>query len=414
MGFFTFPEFSSSLTIEYIIKITLFGALSLQALLVLFFTLKVYKVRRINIFKKKNHPRRMPQSEVILCLRGIDFSLEKMLGRLAVQDYPGPWILQVIIDSKSENLQEFVENLILQLSERKENLPTWKKVNISLLENYPPTGSLKCSAIRQACENLNSKSDIVALIDADAFVSKNWLKCLAEGLTHENIGAVSGNRWYAPKNNSILGWSRAVWNAGALVMMTLLEIPWGGSLAVRKEVIKDGEWIRTLKHSLCEDTSLIRPLEKLNLKYKFLPDLIIIDRSDDLNFSVLLDWLTRQLLTVRLHHHAWSLISFHGISTTFLLAVIIIRGDLAAFIIYELGCILLLVWIKRVALKESCNSLPSFTKGLFLGQLITGLSTMKAMFTRHVEWSGINYEITSSPKGVKNLDYPTLNREVSS
>jgi hypothetical protein len=41
--------------------------------------------------------------------------------------------------------------------------------------------------------------------------------------------------------------------------MTLLAIPWGGSLAVRRQVIDGGAWSERLLTSLCEDTALIQP-----------------------------------------------------------------------------------------------------------------------------------------------------------
>ena len=62
-------------------------------------------------------------------------------------------------------------------------------------------------------------------------------------------------------------WIRSIWNYGALVLMTIYSIPWGGSLAVRRKVIDKGDWKMILKDGLCEDTGLINPLKKLNLRY---------------------------------------------------------------------------------------------------------------------------------------------------
>ena len=81
-----------------------------------------------------------------------------------------------------------------------------------------------------------------------------------------------------------MGWTRSVWNAGALVLMTLFSIPWGGSLAVRREVVEAGEWKKLLSSGLCEDTGLLGPLRKLGLRFVFRPELLVVDRHQSTTF----------------------------------------------------------------------------------------------------------------------------------
>ena len=40
--------------------------------------------------------------EVVLCLRGADVCLPRLLRSLAGQTYPGPWRLQVVVDSDAD------------------------------------------------------------------------------------------------------------------------------------------------------------------------------------------------------------------------------------------------------------------------------------------------------------------------
>ena len=53
-------------------------------------------------------------------------------------------------------------------------------------------------------------------------------------------------------------------------------------MAVRREVIDDGRWRTLLSHGLCEDTGLIEPLRYLGLSYLFRPELLVVDRHDDI------------------------------------------------------------------------------------------------------------------------------------
>ena len=108
---------------------------------------------------------------------------------------------------------------------------------------------------------------------------------MVRSCSQPGVGAVSGNRWYKCQSNNIGAWIRSIWNSGALVLMTIYSIPWGGTLAVRREVIEEGDWKLILKDGLCEDTGLIEPLKALNLRNIFRPELIIINIEKSISLS---------------------------------------------------------------------------------------------------------------------------------
>lgn len=190
---------------------------------------------------------------------------------------------------------------------------------------------------------------------------------LAAGCGQVGVGAVSGNRWYEPAQGGFQGSGpgmvRVIWNGGALVLMTLLGIPWGGSLAIRRELIEPSGWRQVLATSLCEDTALPKRLARVGSSYQFRPELIALDRDDSIRLRPLVRWIARQLLTARLHHRALPLVALHGLgSLALLLACLVVVATLvlqgqpleagvlgASLVLYELGCVALLLWIGRVA-----------------------------------------------------------------
>ena len=389
-------------------------AVATQAILVGIFSLKIKQLRKNQLSWEEQPNDGWPQAEVILCIRGLDETLYSMLDSLAQQNYPGEWRLQIVINSHLDKSWEIVKKVLLSKSKNNNEIPSWFDVNIQELKLQSPKGSLKCASIKQAFESLDPSSQVIALIDSDAVVSKNWLKVLVNGCCQKNIGAVSGNRWYKPNNHDLTGWSRAVWNAGALVLMTLFKIPWGGSLAVRRELISSGLWASLLDHSLCEDPCLSKPLKELNLKYLFIPELLIIDRSKGPNLPDLTKWLARQVLTVRLHHPSWPFVMIHGIGTSLILLLGIISGEWLLLITYEVSCLALLIWIELLALNHKPKSTIQFAIALLIGQILNGWSTLIAIFTKKVEWRGINYRITLRPRGVQILNDSSSNHTESS
>jgi hypothetical protein len=197
--------------------------------------------------------------------------------------------------------------------------------------------------------------------------------------------------------------------------MTLLGIPWGGSLAVRRQVIDAGTWSERLKTSLCEDTSLVEPLRQLGWRYAFRPELIALDEDDSMALADLAPWIGRQLLTARLHHPAWPLVALHGGGSALLLTasaawLLLDRSTLlaSALGLYELGCMGLLLWIETTAVSALARTgsqailpkaAPPWRRAwdwlayLPMTQLTYGLAFWHACWNRRVGWRGISYRV---------------------
>jgi hypothetical protein len=350
-----------------------------------------------------------PAAEVVLCLRGVDPALPATLAALAAQRYGGPWSLLLLVDGEQDPAWQAASQAIAQLEAT--GAASWSAARLTALAAAPRSGSRKSAALRQAFAALQPATDLVALVDADAVVRPDWLADLARGCLRPGVGAAGGNRWYLPAQRSGAGMVRAIWNGGALVLMSLFGIPWGGSLAVRRQLIEPSGWGAVLAHSLCEDTALTTPLRRSGWRFRFGPELIALDRDDSIALRPLIRWISRQLLTARLHHPAWPLVALHGLGTSLLLLAavlallgLLLAGDPASalrmslvLLGYELGCGLILLGIQRVVAGaiplDQRLPLRLWLRWLPLAQLVYGIATLRAQLARRVEWSGVVYRV---------------------
>lgn len=354
-------------------------------------------------------------AEVILCLKGCDPTLDAVFDSLARQRHRD-WRLRVIVDAVSDPAWVPAEAAIRRLAAA--GVASWRDAVIEPLEARPATGSLKCASLRQAFATLDPRTRVVALVDADSVVHDEWLVSMVDECLLPGVGAVSGNRWYDPVRDSLPGTVRALWNAGAIVQMTAFGIPWGGSLAVRREALDACGWADVIRTTLCEDTALASPLARAGWAYRFVPALVAIDEDDDVATGPLTRWIARQLLTARLHHPRWPLVAVHGLGTSVTLAVTAafciaaawsgawaaLAVAAGAIVAYELISVGLMVGIEATV-REAVAAVGNGFRPTSLArtvwrcamvpvtQGIYAAATCAAMLTRSIEWRGVVYEI---------------------
>lgn len=380
----------------------------------LFTTLFLGVFRRRQVLRP-SLPVPAPTAEVVLCLRGADPSLVAALQALAAQTYPGPWRLLLIVDSLQDVAWSIAEQLIRELEDAgNANWQTARMLTLNKAQELglPPSGSLKCLALRQAFDALDPTTDVVALVDADAVVGPHWLQFLSAGCFQPGVGAVWGNRWYLPESGTMTGQVRGIWNLGALVVMTLFGIPWGGTLAVRREVITSSSWKEMLKTSFGEDTTLPSALRSSGWSHQFRPELLVVDRNDTISLKDLAYWIRRQLFSARLHHRSWPAVLSHAVSTMVLLTgtvcVLIIAALkqqwaialnlLLMLLAYEVVCVVLILLIRgaiRTTLPDKGDSEHCLSwcdiPYLIVAQWVHGHAAVRAAVNHRITWSGIAY-----------------------
>ena len=181
----------------------------------------------------------------------------------------------------------------------------------------------------------------------------------------------------------------------------------------RSQPLKKVDLIEKWKTAFCEDTLLRSVFDRMDMKIEFRPDLFVVNQ-ESCGLADFSRWLTRQLLTVRLYHPAWSLIVVHATTTTLsiLSAIVLIFyllfvGNffsatlmIAVLVAYQGINLWLLKKIDRTVVRYLPDvhiQKPIPVHKLFLaGVLAQSLyfwSVLNAFFLKSVKWRDIEYSI---------------------
>jgi cellulose synthase/poly-beta-1,6-N-acetylglucosamine synthase-like glycosyltransferase len=378
-------------------------------------------VRALARFKVPLIPdERAPKAVVILCLRGTDPFLKDCIAGLLNQDYPN-YRVRIVVDS-AEDPAHRILNETLKLTD-------YERVTVENLTQLSGTCSLKCSSLVQVARGLDPSVEFIAQMDADIVAHRTWLRELATALKPADVGAATGNRWYMPHVLSTGSLVRYAWNAAAIVQMYWYRVAWGGTLAVKTRVLRESDMLDRWDRAFCEDTMQFAQLQKLGLKVKFVPSLMMINRENT-SLGGFYRWVIRQLLTVRLYHPAWPAILIHGFVSTIvplgslaLLIVSLARGDSfslsilgGAFALFVIS-LLLSLWGMVVIVNRIATSRGEPTKWIHgvgdllkcavlmpITQFVYPAALAEAAFKKSTNWRGIQYKI-NGPWDIRVEEY---------
>ena len=350
-----------------------------------------------------------PKAAIILCLRGHEDSIPDCLAGLMGQNYPD-YELHIAFDSSDDPAVVQVKDFFAGRS---------SDVHLHFFEPQPSC-SYKCSGIVHAIGQLNPDVKILAFCDGDAIVDDQWLEVLVQPLLQDaNIGATTGNRWFSPYDGKLGGMLRKQWNAAAVVQMQAYDIAWGGSMAMRRSTIEDCNLLEIWGRSFCEDTPTSAALQQQGLRLYRIPDLIIENREST-SIKNCLEWISRQLLTVRLHHPRWKMVKAHGFATiaaTLLVPLLTVVALLCglktsaswlifAWVVYQVCNVVLLSLIQRSNLNAmtaadgrdtSSHEIPDGNLlSVFLVQLFYPVAFIEAIRATSVSWRGIEYQFSET------------------
>lgn len=363
----------------------------------------------------------LPRVTVLLPVRGADPFLVDCLHGLLNQDYPD-YEVCVIVDSP----HDAAWGAINRVQQDYFSVP----VRVVVLHEPRPTCSLKLSALLQAIGELDDTCAAVALIDADVIPHAGWLRELAAPLREPEVGATTGIRWYAPCDSRWGTLVRYLWNASASIHMAALEIPWGGSLAIRTDVLRRSGLLEQWALSLFEDTACYDALHRLGLKIRFVAAATMVNR-ETIGMKSCFHFIRRQLLDARLYHPRWTtvltlgLLSSVAIVVAFALTLNALAQQNAALAIglgagltlYFLGMTSILQDVEgRMATVVGTAARPSWFKTLFaipLTQAVYVVALVSACIVRRISWRGIAYEF-DGPLSVRLIEYRPCEPETDS
>ena len=354
-----------------------------------------------------------PKAAVILPLRGHDPFLSEALRNLACLDYPN-FLVYLIVDSETDPAWDAVHLVMKEFPNR---------FFASTLTNRRTNCSLKNSSILQAIHLLPTDIEVVAFVDADAIVPTSWLRNLVTPFMDEEIGGTSGIRWFAPTELSCGSYLRCYWNHIAAPMIYSSQIPWGGSMVIRRRILDSGladEW----SQMFCEDAHTINFLHRNGLKLAYVPQATIVNR-ENISLFACIQFINRQMLIFRLYNPNWPRL----VITILLSALLRITHDLlivrslwvqdfvTAFLLICCHPLILLVTrfetrhldllviktVEEQGQEIRKNPLPGII-GYIGVEIVFLTSIFTSLFTRFANWRGICYRIRG-PKNIHMLSY---------
>ncbi|MEZ6132177.1 MAG: glycosyltransferase family 2 protein [Planctomycetaceae bacterium] len=348
-----------------------------------------------------------PRVLVVLCLRGGDPFLSRSLKLLINQDYP-EFLLRIVVDSAADNAHRYLREAF------GETPPA--HVEICIAEDHHPTCSYKMSAILHGTKSLPEGTALVAFMDGDTVPHSTWLRELATPIVRDGAGVSMGNRWYVPQTPSLGTMCRFLWNCSAVPVMTLLDIPWGGTMAVRADLIQDEECRRRIRHAYGEDTTIGQFAKDRGEQIAFPPTLLILNQ-EDISVRQFFTFDLRQLVAVRVSHRGWPLLATFGLTSTFVMSypvwrifglnvawwvdVLFVFGFLLTrWAGAGLGTAVRSVFATRGEKINVWSQPRSLQFAVLSGLLIAPLhfiAVLRAWTLRHISWRGVHYRIGGNP-----------------
>lgn len=376
----------------------------------------IRQLRRLYYSPRKVWPANqpLPTTSVVLSLRGNDPYLTTCLHNLMGQDYPN-FDVRVVVDSKTDPAWTAIQAV---QDDANRHLLT-----VSVLQHGESFCSLKNSAILQAIGDLSDDCEIVVFVDADAITHPTWLQELVAPLSDAEVACTTGVRWFAPRCGTFPDRLRCYWNLVAAAMIYQTQIPWGGSMAVRRTVLDSGlsqAWSRMF----CEDAFTIAHLRRRGLKLVCVPQATIVN-EESTTLRGCLTFVSRQTLIFRLYHRAWWAVAA-GVGVGAMLRYSQIHFAVQSLLGGEWLSLLLLVVVDPVILFATLLEAGRLDKAVrnvvqgtgremasnpipdcacyFCGELLVVMSTLYALCARHVKWRGITYRI-KGPTEITMLAY---------
>ena len=355
-----------------------------------------------------------PPAAVILCIRGADPTLGACLDGILTQEYPD-FEVHVVLDSRSDPAADVVRDAIRETA--------GLNARVHILEDPDARRGLKVSAILQALNLIPERFQMIAFLDADAEPHPNWLRDLVLPLQSPGTGATSGVRWFEPSTENMGSLIRAKWNLYAVALMRHFNIAWGGSFAIRRDVLERTDLLNRWLKTLCEDTCLGDTLTEAGYQVRMVPEVSMINREST-TIAGCHRFITRQLVLTRLHSKSWIPILLFGLALSIVslliplhIAVTLLQGDVAACLVasgtlvaFAFSVTLFENRTSELVGKHGCQATNSHRQhwtwsvkpalANYICQmvcaLVSGAAFVSATFARRLEWRGIVYRVKRS------------------
>ena len=355
-----------------------------------------------------------PKVALLCPCKGVEPALERNLVSLTEFDYQNYEIF-FLIASASDPAYNIVKRVVSS---------SRAKAHIVLTEKPDGCGE-KVNNLRLGIVQLPPEFEVLTFVDSDGRPGKNWLHRMVAPLSDSRIGATTTMRWLLPNRSNFATALLSAWNAPIVTMLSEKgkNFCWGGGTSIRRSVFDQSAVAEEWQHSVSDDYSMTRALERAGRSIVFLPE-CLVPSFVETDFTGLMEFTNRQVLITRVYaEKMWGIAA--GTHLLYCLALVLgtflTLGDVLAtrpaFHLATLTFLPVLLAMIRGALRVTGVSevlsvyrsqitsqawiyvlLAVFIPFLYLANFVTSL------VTRKIRWRGVMYELIA-PEHTKVLSY---------
>lgn len=261
---------------------------------------------------------------------------------------------------------------------------------------------------------VSAQAEYILFLDSDGKLDKDFVNNMVSRFYQDDIGLVTGWRWYIPNSKNPLTFIRSAWNAAVFPFLVNNNhnIAFGGAMMIKREIFysigADKVWLKILSDGL----TLASLVKKSGKKVVFAPKCIVASTEND-SFGTLLEWTNRQTTISKVYmNEFWRMTSLGYLSQIFLMIFCITLALLSQNILLASVCVisylfsmvvngyLLLKGIMKLLPNEISNNIQrNFLKYLFwapFANFLYGCNIVRSVISNEIEWRGIKYKIISN------------------
>src|ERR1700720_1766886 len=232
-----------------------------------------------------------PRVAVLCPCKGLEPGLERNLVALTEFDYRN-YELFFILAASSDSAYSTVKRVADHSK---------PPAHVVIAERPQACGE-KVNNLRVAIEQLPAEFEVLAFADSDGRPGKLWLRRLWATLNDKNGGAATTMRWLLPNGHNFATALLAVWNASVVTMLSEKgkNFCWGGGTAIRRSVFDEVRVLDEWHHSVSDDFSMTRALERAGRSIVFVPE-CLTPTYVDVDFRGMLEFTNRQILITKVY-----------------------------------------------------------------------------------------------------------------
>jgi cellulose synthase/poly-beta-1,6-N-acetylglucosamine synthase-like glycosyltransferase len=274
----------------------------------------------------------------------------------------------------------------------------------------------KVNNLRVAIEQLPADFEVLVFADSDGHPGRFWLRRLIAPLHDSRVGAATTMRWLIPLRNNLASALLAAWNASIVTLLSEhgRNFCWGGGTAIKRSVFEQIRVLEEWSHSVSDDYSMTRALQRTTHTITFLPD-CLTPSYVNVDTASLLEFTNRQILITKVYSKKmWaSAVATHLLycATLFLGAYVTLVSWLATLPAFHLAFLtfvpMLLAAIRGALRVAAVTEVLPAERSSIMGQawmyivvavfvpFLFLINFAVSFFTRRIRWRGITYELIS-------------------